>query len=108
MLTIFGFWLAVKTAGVQKASLDVHDIFLASGSADVLGYEVWNGQTDITSSISRADGLVAPSHWRAGDGARQWSRVFLGAPSILDASLQFSRASYLFSGEPWSTMRMEK
>ena len=33
-------FLARLIAGVQKASLDVHDISLASGSADVLGYEV--------------------------------------------------------------------
>ena len=28
--------------------------------------------------FSRADGLFTPSHPRAGDGARQWSLVFLG------------------------------
>ena len=32
-----------------------------------------------TNSTSRADGLVPPSHQRAGDEARQWSRVILGA-----------------------------
>ena len=32
--------LARLIAGVQKTCLDVHDISLASGSADVLGYEV--------------------------------------------------------------------
>ena len=48
--------LARLIAGVQRARLDVHDISLASGSADVLDYEVsrsqrvlqWNGQPDIT------------------------------------------------------------
>ena len=39
----------------------------------------WNVQTDSTNSISRADGLFAPSHQRTGDGARPWSRVFIGA-----------------------------
>ena len=32
--------LARLIASVQKASRDVHDMFLASGSADVLGHEV--------------------------------------------------------------------
>ena len=32
--------LARPIAGVQKVGLDVHDISRASGSADVLGYEV--------------------------------------------------------------------
>ena len=50
MLTIMGFWLAVRTALTfishvslqvyKKAGLDVHHISRASGSADVLGYEV--------------------------------------------------------------------
>ena len=50
VLTILGFWLAVKTAltfishasfdSVKKAGLGVHDISLASGCADVLGYDV--------------------------------------------------------------------
>ena len=31
-----------------------------------------------------------------------------GALSILDASFKFERASYLASGEPWSTVRMEQ
>ena len=31
-----------------------------------------------------------------------------GALSILDASFKFARASYLVSGEPWSTVRMEQ
>ena len=41
----------------------------------------------------------ALSYQRSGNGARQWSRVFLGphhrgALSILDASLRFAQASY--------------
>ena len=48
MLTIFGFWRAGQTAPtfishvskqVKRAGFDVHDLSLASGSADVLGYE---------------------------------------------------------------------
>ena len=74
-------------AGVKEAGLDAHDIFLASGSADVLVCESVtshsavqrNGQTDGTHSVRRADGLLAPSHELSGDGARQWSRVILGA-----------------------------
>ena len=73
-------------AGVQKAGLDVHEISLASGSADILGYEVsgrgvlqWNRQTDFTCSLSRTYSLFTPSHQRSGDGARQWLRVFSGA-----------------------------
>ena len=63
MLTNLGNWLAAQTAltfihlarldaSVLKAGFDVHDISLASGRADVLGYEVspanvqWNVQTD--------------------------------------------------------------
>ena len=56
----------------------------------------------------------SPSHWRSGDGPRQWSRVFLDTRqswcslSIFDASFKFARASYLVSGEPWSTVRLEQ
>ena len=38
--------LARLIAGVQKAGLDVHDIAHASGSADVLGYEVSPASSD--------------------------------------------------------------
>ena len=31
-----------------------------------------------------------------------------GTISILDASFKFARASYLMSGEPWSTVRTEQ
>ena len=37
----------------------------------------WSGQSDIMHSFRRTDG--APSHWRPAHGARQSSRVFLGA-----------------------------
>ena len=34
------FWVLARGAGIQNAGLDVHDTAPASGSADVLGYEV--------------------------------------------------------------------
>ena len=76
-------------AGVKRTGLDVHDMSFASGSADVHSQLVlrWNGQTDSTSSISRADGLFAPSHHRPGDGGHQWSRVLLGAHQVRAAVL---------------------
>ena len=79
--------LARLIAGVQKAGLDVHDTSPAHGSADVLGNEVspsqrvlqWNEQR-------RADGLFASSHWRAGNGTRQWS-LWRSANVVLFQSL---------------------
>ena len=37
-----------------------------------------------------------------------WRSNNLGALSILDASFKFALGSYLVSGEPWSTVRMEQ
>ena len=63
--------LARLIAGGKKAGLDVHDMSLASGSADVLGFEVPPAKARIavgrarvvgTCSASRADGLFASSH----------------------------------------------
>ena len=56
--------LACLTAGVQQAGLDVHDISLANGSADVLGYEV---STGISYGGGRAIGyhVFAQSHVRS-------------------------------------------
>ena len=79
--------LARLIAGVKKASLDVHDISLASGSADVSGYEVSPANSHCSGTrksyssclFSRADGIFPPSHLRPRDGARQGSRVFSGA-----------------------------
>ena len=126
MLTIgLEFWLRganctnvhlARLIAVQKAGLRcARHIVLASGSADVLGYEVspanaycsGTGKRISRVAFSRTDGLFAPSHWRAGDGARQWSRVFLGAQQSY-ASFKCVRASYLVSGEPWSTVRVEQ
>ena len=45
--------LARLIAGIQKVGLDVHDITLASGSADVLGYEVSPANSDCSGKGKR-------------------------------------------------------
>ena len=93
--------LSRLVAGVQKAGLDIHDVSLASGSAYVLGFEVspssahcsGTGKTEITNSLSRPDGLFTPSHERAGNGARQWSRISLGAQQSWALSQSLMQAS---------------
>ena len=73
--------LARLIAGAKKASLDVHDVLLASGIVQMFSVmtclrptcTAMERETDITCSLSRTDGLFAPSHERSGDGARQWS-----------------------------------
>ena len=104
-------WEGVSHVSLQvysKARLDVHGISLASGSADVFGYEVspahtyYSGTGKRTSRIRSVARTVSspPSHWRIGDGARQWSRVFLGAHqswgshSLLPASNSRGRLSW--------------
>ena len=69
--------LARLIAGVQKASLDVHDISLASGSTDVSRYEVSPAHAHcnetgkrISRMRSRSDCLFSSSHWRSDNGAR--------------------------------------
>ena len=131
MLTIWGLWLAVQTAlkvhfarssaGVQKACLDVHDISLASGSAYVLGYEVSPANaccSEMCTRISRIRSVARTVSSRRRISGRAMELVnghesFLalsnrGALLILDASFKFARASYLVSGEPWSTVRLEQ
>ena len=112
MLTIWRFWPAVQTAltcliaGVQKAGLDVYVLVYEESLANS-----YCGGAGKRISRIRSVARFAPSHWRSGDGVRQWSRLALnnrGALSILDASFKFARASYLVSGEPWSTVRMEQ
>ena len=105
--------LARLNAGVQKAGLAVHDISLAEVPMFSELVLQWSRQTDGANSFSPPDGLFAPSHWRSGNGARQWSRVFLalsnrGALSILDVSFKFALASYLASGEAWSNVSKEQ
>ena len=72
-LTIFGFWrgancpnvhLARLVAGVQKGGLDVHDISLASGSANVLGYGVSPANACCSGKINGYH-VFAQSHGRS-------------------------------------------
>ena len=97
--------LARLTAGVQRAGLYVHDISLASGSADVLGYEVslataycsgWGKRMSRIRSVTCA--VFAPSYQRSGAltnrGALNPSR-----------KLQVRTGVVCGSGKPWSTVR---
>ena len=92
------FLLARLIAGVQKASLDIHDTSPASGSADLLGYEFpansyCNG---MGKRISRIRCRTLRSLRGVASAVGQWSSLALtnlGALSILDASFTFSRAS---------------
>ena len=113
--------LARLIAGVQKAGLDVHDISLASGSADVLGYEVTpaNAYCSGTSkrvSLFRSVAQTVSSRRRISGRAMELvngHEPFLalsnrGVLSILDASSKFARASDLVPGESWSVVRFEQ
>ena len=95
--------LARLIAGVKKAGLDVHDMSLPSGSADVLGCEVspanaYCSGTDSTyairtvSSRRRTGGLAVEL---VGGHESFLAHRNRGALSILDASFKFSQASYL-------------
>ena len=69
--------LARLVAGLRKAGLDVHDMSLASGCADVFGYEVSSANAycsanDITYSLSRSTVSFSSSQQWSGNGARQW------------------------------------
>ena len=113
--------LARVFAGAQKAGLDFHDISRAKESADVLGYEVSsakafaveqaNGYRVFAKSLEQSL-LVAASvvgQWSSSMVTRLfWRSAIVVNLSILDASFKFARASYLVSGEPWSTVRMEQ
>ena len=83
MLTILEFWLAVQTAQtfISHVALQVYR----------------NPVSMFTTYLLPTEGLFVPSRLRAGDGARQWSRVFFGAQQpfplpILDASSSFKFA----------------
>ena len=129
-LTILGFLahgadcayvhLARLIAGVQRAGLDVHDISLASGSPDVFDFEVSPANACCSGTrkrIARIRSVAQTVSSRRCIGGRAMELVnghasFLapsnrGALSIL-ASFKFARASYLVSGKPWSTVRMEQ
>ena len=97
---------------MQKAGLDVHDIFRAKRSADVLGYK-FPQPTRV--AVERANGYHAVDQSRRRIGGRAMELVngdeFFslalsnsGALSILDANFKVARAS----GEPWSTVRLEQ
>ena len=43
----------------------------------------WNGQTHVTYSRSRSNGLFSSWHWWSGNGARQWSRVLFWRSAAL-------------------------
>ena len=104
--------LARLIASVQKVGLDVHDISLASGSADVLGYEVFLANASCSGTckrVSRTRSVARTVSSRRRIGGRAMELVdghesFLaisnrGALSILDANFKFARASYLIAGE---------
>ena len=113
--------LARLIAGAQKAGLDVHDVVHASGSADVLGYEVSPansccGGAGKQKSCMRSVGRTVSSRRRISSRAMEFvsgheSFVALsnrGDLSILNASFKFPRASYLVTVEPWSTVRLQQ
>ena len=117
------FHLARLIAGVQKARLDIHDISLARRSADVLCCEVSPANSCFSGTGKRIARIRSVARARTVSSRRRISsramelvnrhESFLalsnrGALSILDASFKFARASYLVSGEPWSTVRMEQ
>ena len=113
--------LARSIAGVQKVSLDVHDISRASGSAGVLGYEVSPADAYCSGAGKRISRLLSVARTvssRRRINGRAMELVnghdsFLalcnrGALSILDASFQLAQAPYKVSVEFWSTVRMEQ
>ena len=113
--------LARHIAGVQKAGLDVHDMSLASGSADVLGYDVSPSSVccfGTSKRISRVRSVARTVSTCRRVGRRAMELVDghesflalsnLGVLSILHGSFKFARASYLVFGERWSTVRVEQ
>ena len=105
-------------AGVRKAGLDVHDMSLARGSADVLGYEL----SPASACCSGTGKRIARIRWTVSVRRRMNSRAMelisdhesvlalsnRGALSIFDASFQFARTSYMLSRQPWLAVRMEQ
>ena len=113
--------LARLIAAVQKAGLDVHDISLASGSADVLAYEVslanayCSGAGKRIARIRSVAQTVSSRHRISGRAMElvNGHKSFLAlsnrwALSVLHASFKFARASYLVLGELWLTLRLEQ
>ena len=100
--------LAYLIEGVQKAGLDVHDISLSSGSADVLGCEVSPGNAYYSGTgkrISRIRSVARTVSSRRRISGRAVELVYghesflalsnRGALSIVDASFKFTRGSHL-------------
>ena len=113
-------YLASLIAGVQEAGLNVHDIFLVSGSADVLGYGMspssacCSGTSKQISRIRAVARTVSSSRRISGRTVElvNGHESFLalsnrGALSILDVSFKFARTSSLASRKSWSTVGME-
>ena len=110
------FHLARLIAGVQKASLDVHDISPASGSADVLDCEGSPANTHCSGTGKRISRILPAartvssrrriSGWALGlvNGHESlFALSNVGALSILDASFNFAQTSYSVPGGSWST-----
>ena len=117
--------LARLIAGVQKASLDVHDISPANGSADVFGYEVSPANSYCSGTGKRM------ARTRLVERMVSWRRRIIGRTmelvnvhnlfwrsaivelsvslslSILDASFKFDRVSYLVSSVPRPAVLVE-
>ena len=109
MPTIWGFWVAVKTALAsishvslqvyKKTGLGVHDISLAGRIARIRS--VAQTVSSRRRICGRAMELV--------NGHKSFLALSnRGALSILDANFKFARASFLVSREPWSTVRLEQ
>ena len=108
--------LARLIAPVKRAGVDVHDISLASGSAQVSPANSCCSGTGKRTARIRPVARAVSSRRRISGRAMELvngHESFLahrnrGALSILDASSKFARASFLVSGEPWSTVRMDR
>ena len=111
---------ALDIAGVQKGCLDVHDISLASGNADVLGYEVspanecccGTGKRVLHTRHSHVRSLHAVAsavgQWRSSMVTSfSWrSAIVELSQSLTQASS--SRGSLFGFRKPWSTVRVKQ
>ena len=100
--------IARLIAGVKRAGVHVHDISLASGSADVLGYEVSPANSHCSGTVTRIARIRSVARTVSSRRRRSGRAMELvnghdsflahssrGALSILDASFKFARAFYL-------------
>ena len=111
--------IARLIAGVQRAVLDVHDLSIASGSANVFVRSVcsqrllqWNWQADITDSQSLglsplvvalvvgqwSSSVITSTYWR--------SAISVLSPFLMQASSSRERL-FLIAREPQSNVRLE-